>query len=222
MRGAVIFLHGEEETAYQLKLKLNGFRSVNLERFLIKNKIMPVFLYGEMMKNESTGDFRNLWFNKPRGLQAEEQVLGINLAYARVLKPAILRIKEKYAVEASTVLVGGYSLGGDMGLQMLRLRPEVGGVWCIACYLPESSEVYQYLEATPGHRPPAFMAHGELDDKVPLAWARSTQARLEQGGVPVEFTERPSVGHWLEEFEVVKLADWIARTYQAMFSARAP
>lgn len=222
MEGAVLFLHGEEESAFDFRSKLSSFPNIDLPDFLIKHQIMPVFPDGEVMQNSTDGKFRNLWFNKDHtaGLQASESELAVRLAYANVIQPALKRMQDNYAVPMNKILVGGFSLGGDMALQMLRLQPDIGGIFCMSGYLPSSSGVYTHLDGAAGAKlPPVFMVHGDADMKVNIAWAEDTKANLEKRGVQVEFAPRKDIGHWLEEITVMKLTDWIVATYQKMYKA---
>jgi len=220
MSGAVAFLHGANEGAYDFRAKFDSFPNVDLPQLLIDNQIMPVFLDAEVMQNSTDGEFKNLWWNKPHGLDEQESTLGIDLAYARIIKPFIQRMQNEYAVPVNKVIIGGFGLGGDMALQMLRLQPDLGGVFCLSGYLPTTSGVYSQLGASAGaRRAPVFMAHGEPDMEIPIAWARNTETKLQDHSVQVEFTERPMLGHWLDEIEVMKLTDWIIATYQNIYEA---
>lgn len=220
MSGAVAFLHGANEGAYDFRSKFDSFPNVDLPQILTDNQIMPVFLDAEVMQNQSDGEFKNLWFNKPHGLDGQESALDVQLAYVRIIKPFIKRMKDNYAVPVNKILIGGFGLGCDMSLQMLRLQPDLGGIFCLSGYLPTASGVYSHLSSSAGaRRAPVFMAHGEPDMEIPIAWARETETKLKANGVEVEFTERPMLGHWLDEIEVMKLTDWIVANYQKIYEA---
>jgi predicted esterase len=218
MNGAVIFLHGEEQTAAQYRNSISGL--VGLEQMLIENGFMPLFPDAELQKEPPSDEYRALWFVNDEGqsgLDITEADWSIRRAYGKIISPAIDRMKVKYSVPVHKVIVGGFSRGGDMGLQMLRLNPDIGGFFSVAGYLPDNSAVYAAVQSAPKEQP-VFMSHGSLDDVVPVDWGQTTFDKLEANGANVEFTLR-DIGHWQDEITLIKLQDWIVKTYEEIWKA---
>lgn len=218
MKGAVIFLHGEAETAAEYRNKISGL--VGLEQMLIENGFMPLFPDAELQKEPPSDEYRALWFvndGGEKGLGIAEADWSIKRAYGKIIGPAIARMHEKYSVPVHKVIVGGWSRGGDMGLQMLRLNPAIGGFFSVAGYLPDNSAVYPAVASAPKEQP-VFMAHGSLDDVVPVAWGQATADKLKAKGANVELTVR-EIGHWQDQVTLMKLQDWIVQTYEKIWEA---
>jgi len=218
MNGAVIFLHGEEQTAAEYRNTISGI--VGLEDMLVQNGFMALFPDAELQKEPPSADYRALWFVNEDGQSGPgitEADWSMRRSYGKIIKPMITRMETKYSVPINKVLIGGFSRGGDMGLQMLRLNPDVGGFFSVAGYLPDSSAVFPAVASAPKTQP-VFMAHGSLDDVVPVAWGQDTAEKLKANGAEVEFTLR-DIGHWHDDIMLYKLQDWIVATYEKIFQA---
>lgn len=219
MNGAVIFLHGEAQTAAEYRNTISGL--VDLENMLIQNGFMPLFPDAELQQEPPSTEYRALWFvneDGETGPGITEADWSMKRAYGKIIGPMIARMKEKYSVPVEKVIVGGYSRGGDMGLQMLRLNPDVGGFFSVAGYLPTSSAVYSAVSSA-SKTQPVFMSHGKLDDVVPYAWGNATANKLKANGANVEFTLRDNIGHWQDQITLALLQDWIVKTYENIWRA---
>jgi phospholipase/carboxylesterase len=93
-----------------------------------------------------------------------------------------------HALESFPVDVAGFSQGAALTLTLGALHPErVGKMGILAGFAPEGAE--QVL--TPGrlNGKAIFMAHGTLDEMVPLPLARRTLQLLEGAGAQVAYHE---------------------------------
>jgi phospholipase/carboxylesterase len=87
--------------------------------------------------------------------------------------------------------MAGFSQGGALALfTALRCPQPLAGVLALSTYLPLAGAVFE--ERTDANaKLPIFMAHGELDDVVPINFARNSRKRLTQLGHEVEWREYP-------------------------------
>ena len=106
----------------------------------------------------------------------------------------------------SKLIVSGFSQGGMMALEA-GLRTDVAGIVVMSGGL--------YERDLPDLSPrPVFIAHGTMDDMVPVANARRARLVLEEHGFDVDYHEYP-MGHQvvMEEMEAVR--QFIARCLNA-------
>ena len=97
----------------------------------------------------------------------------------------------------SALVMAGFSQGGMMALDV-GLRIDVAGIVCMSGGL--------YEPDLPKLEPkPVFIAHGTVDDMVPVMYARRARHILEEHGFDVEYHEYP-MGHQvvMEEADAVR------------------
>ena len=106
-------------------------------------------------------------------------------------------IRERYPTTA--LILSGFSQGAMMALDV-GLRTNVAGIVAM------SGGLYEFPEAREDARTtPIFIAHGTVDDVVPIAYARRARLLLEENGFDVDYHEYP-MGHQvvMEEIEAVR------------------
>ena len=109
-------------------------------------------------------------------------------------------------VAPARVLLGGFSQGGAVALYAgLTSRRAIGGVIALSTYLPLHS---RFAQSPPQNTPPVFMAHGEYDPTIPLAYARLSHQRLKALGVAVEWRIY-AIPHALCAEEVAAIREWL-------------
>jgi phospholipase/carboxylesterase len=115
-------------------------------------------------------------------------------------------------IEASRIVVAGFSQGGAIALQTgLRHASRLGGIVALSSYLALQDSLD--AEASAANRAtPIFMAHGTEDPIVPLALAESSAAALRARGYDVEWHAWP-MPHAVCAEEVQALAEFFARVY---------
>jgi len=95
------------------------------------------------------------------------------------------------AEKGKKIVLAGFSQGGAIVLQAALRHPErLAGVLALSTYLPlaatlekERSEANKDL--------PIFMAHGQLDDIIPIDRAKRSREVLERLGYPVTWKDYP-------------------------------
>jgi len=109
-------------------------------------------------------------------------------------------IRERYPTTA--LIVGGFSQGAMMALEA-GLRSDANAILVMSGGLYELPN-----EAKPR---PVFIAHGTLDDVVPVSYARRARLILEEKGFDVSYYEY-STGHQIAMEEIDAAREFIART----------
>jgi phospholipase/carboxylesterase len=120
----------------------------------------------------------------------------------RNLQPAaesLFAFVEDYAaarsLDAAQFSAMGFSQGAALVGVMTLMRPaRLGRAGILAGFVPEGGE--QFTEGRPLEGKPVFVAHGTLDEKVPVEYARRSVKLLEQAGAQVTYCE-DDVGHKL-------------------------
>lgn len=113
-------------------------------------------------------------------------------------------------VPAGRTALAGFSQGAVMALDVgLRYPKRLAGVASLSGYLFEPAAVPAEL-APPQATTPVFLAHGTMDDVVPLAGTRHAAQVLRQAGVPVELHEYP-MAHQITGEELADLREFLVR-----------
>jgi len=87
----------------------------------------------------------------------------------------------------------GFSQGAALGIALALLHPQrVRALGVLAGFLPDGAE--PLLERRPLAGMPVFVAHGTLDERVPVERARRAVRELEQAGAVVTYCEAET-GH---------------------------
>jgi phospholipase/carboxylesterase len=135
---------------------------------------------------------------------------GIRASQAEV--EALIAREKTRGVDASRIVLAGFSQGGAIALQAGLRHPErLGGIVALSTYLPLQDSLA--AEAAPANRAtPIFMGHGTQDPIVPLALAEASAAALRTHGYDVEWHAWP-MPHSVCAEEVQLLAEFLARVY---------
>lgn len=114
----------------------------------------------------------------------------------------VTEISERYATPLSRVILGGFSQGGMMSIDVgYRLDPSPAGIVVLSGAPYEKG----LPDLAARKNVPVFVAHGLADDVIPPFAAQRTRAILEQAGIHPEYHEY-DMGHWIvpEELEAVR------------------
>jgi phospholipase/carboxylesterase len=113
-------------------------------------------------------------------------------------------------IPAERTVVAGFSQGAVMTLDVgLRYPKRLAGLAPLSGYLHDPAAAARDL--SPAQRAtPVFLAHGTLDDVIPVAGSRAAAAFLEGAKIPVEAHEYP-MGHQISADEVADLRSFVAR-----------
>jgi phospholipase/carboxylesterase len=115
---------------------------------------------------------------------APEDEAGIRASAAAIEKLIAREVERGLAIDR--IMLAGFSQGGAMALFTALRQPEpLAGVIALSAYLPLAEAVANERRGTL----PIFMAHGEVDDVVPINFARNSRRKLAQWGYDVSWHE---------------------------------
>lgn len=158
----------------------------------------------------SFGMRQHVWFNRHDvEISAPEDLSTVEPMAEEINK--LIDQELRLGVDIKRIVLGGFSMGGSMALQMgYRFRPEVGGVFSLSSFLNRGSKVYEVLKTSQdANYPPLFMCHGERDDVVPYEWGDETFRDLRELQIKGEFHTFPRMFHTLCRKELEMLHHWL-------------
>jgi phospholipase/carboxylesterase len=135
-----------------------------------------------------------------------EDEAGIRASQA--LLEALIERERGRGVPARRVVLAGFSQGGAIALHTgLRHVERLAGILALSTYLPLAATVAAERSAVSGDVP-IFMAHGSVDDMIPIDRARQSRLALERLGCKVEWREYP-MPHAVCGEEIADIAAWL-------------
>lgn len=106
----------------------------------------------------------------------------------------------------SKLVISGFSQGAMMSLDAgLRVKGKLAGIVAMSGGLYEHN-----LDLTKAPRVPILIAHGAMDDVVPVMYARRARMTLEGAGFDVEYHEYP-MAHQVVMEEIAVVKDFLSR-----------
>jgi phospholipase/carboxylesterase len=140
--------------------------------------------------------------------RASEDEEGIRSS-SRAVAELVRRERER-GVDASRIVLAGFSQGGALALFTALRSPErLAGVAALSSYLPLASSLED--EAHPASATlPVFLAHGSFDPIVAPALGLGSRDVLRSRGHDVEWHEYP-MPHSVCAQEVTDLREWLLR-----------
>jgi len=113
-------------------------------------------------------------------------------------------------VPAGKVVLAGFSQGGAIALQTgLRYGERLAGILALSTYLPLAQTLAD--ERAPANfETPIFMAHGAMDDLIPVNRAEASRDALKAIGYHLEWHAYP-MGHAVCPEEIDAVGKWLAR-----------
>ena len=157
----------------------------------------------------NSGFVMRAWYDVfNQDLSFREDETGVRRSQQEIEK---LITKEKdRGIEASRIVLAGFSQGGAIALQTGLRHPErLAGIMALSCYLPLASTLA--AEASSANRDvPIFMAHGTADPLIPLPLATLSREHLEQQGYLVEWHQY-LMPHSVCYEEIKDIGRWLAR-----------
>ncbi len=126
---------------------------------------------------------------------------------------ALVRRERERGIEASRILLAGFSQGGAIAIQCaLRYPEQLAGLVALSTYLLQEQRMASELdEANRGL--PVFFGHGSSDPIVPLRLGEQAAKKLEALGHPVEWRSYP-MQHSVCPEEIQHLAAWMQKRFQ--------
>jgi len=156
------------------------------------------------------GQPSTVWFNRhDLDPSSPEDTPSVEAAASK-LAAALDDAHASLRVPPERVVVGGFSMGGGMALQLgvREAHRNLAGIFAMSSFLNDASPLYAH-PALP-RSPPIRMWHGGADQMIRAAWGRRTAERLrETGAKDVTFSELPGVHHVMTDAEVVELTEWV-------------
>ena len=186
----VVLIHGRGADANDLADLAPLLDTPTGARFVFPNAPKPFEAYPGMT-------FGWTWFE---GWPPEQT----SVAASRVILLKFLdELTARYPTTA--LIVAGFSQGGMMALEA-GLRRKTNGIVVMSGGLYEDD----LPDLRTIEKVPVLIAHGSMDDVVPVNYARRARARLEDAGFDVEYYEYP-MGHQVVMEEITAVKDFIAR-----------
>ena len=199
---AVIWLHG-------LGADGNDFVPIVEQLALPNLGIRFVFPHAPMMPVTINGGFvMRAWYDI---LEADlstrtEDERGVRAAQERV--EGLIQKEVARGIPSSRIVLAGFSQGGAIALQTgLRYPERLAGLLALSTYLPLKQTLAKESSAA-NRQTPIFMAHGAMDNVVPLSMASTSRAFLEEAGYSIEWHEYPMM-HNVCDAELVDLSAWL-------------
>lgn len=112
-------------------------------------------------------------------------------------------------ISADRIVLAGFSQGGAIMLQAgLRQSEPLAGIMALSTYLPipdklaaEKTEANQNI--------PIFLAHGAIDQVIPVEYAYTTRGQLEKAGYQPEWHEYEHMPHSVSLDEINHISAWL-------------
>ena len=123
---------------------------------------------------------------------------------------ALIGRETRRGIAPRNIVLAGFSQGGALALQTgLRYPEKLAGIMALSCYLPASqtfaAEAHQANSTTS-----IFMAHGSLDNIIPMALAVASRRQLHESGYAVTWHEYP-MAHSVCKEEIADIGEWLKR-----------
>jgi phospholipase/carboxylesterase len=125
----------------------------------------------------------------------------------RAIETLIHREKQR-GILPQNIILAGFSQGGSLALQTgLRYAEKLAGIMALSCYLPApqtlAAEAHQANSAIS-----IFMAHGSLDNIIPMTLAAASRHQLRESGYAVTWREYP-MAHSVCNDEIADIGEWL-------------
>ncbi len=119
-------------------------------------------------------------------------------------------IIEKYKVDANNVTLLGFSQGTILSFAVALSYPEkVKNVIGLSGYINEAIFKENYAQNDFSNLS-VYTSHGNVDQVIPVDWARKTQPFLQNLGIDCEYSEFP-VGHGVAPQNFYELKAWLEK-----------
>ncbi len=200
---SVIWLHGLGADGHDFEpivpeLNLEGGPGI---RFIFPHAPQqPVTINGNMVMRA--------WFDIKSLSRSDEDEIGIRRSQALV--EGLIKRENERGIPSSRIVLAGFSQGGAIALQCgLRYGESLAGLLCLSCYLPLATSLE--MERTDANKSiPIFLAHGEYDPVLPLAFGEETLKILNQLGYEPQWRAYP-MPHSVCPQEIEHIGLWLKK-----------
>ncbi|MEX2199165.1 MAG: dienelactone hydrolase family protein [Burkholderiales bacterium] len=122
---------------------------------------------------------------------------------------ALIERERSRGVAARRIVLAGFSQGGAIALHTgLRHGQRLAGILALSTYLPLAGSL-QAERSEANRDVPIFMAHGELDDIIPITRAQQSRQALAAQGYAAQWHSYP-MPHSVCGEEIADIAAWLA------------
>ncbi len=164
--------------------------------------VMPVTINGGMAMRA--------WYDI-LGSEVERREDERGLRASQAMVEALIEREIERGTEAGRIVLMGFSQGCAMTLMTgLRYGQRLAGLVGLSGYLPLAAVTEAERHAA-NHDTPIFLAHGSVDQVIPIARATASRDALRALGHPVEWHEYP-MPHSVCAEEIVDLNRWLLQT----------
>jgi phospholipase/carboxylesterase len=204
---AVIWLHGLGANGHDFEpivAELNLPESVNA-RFIFPNAPVQAVSLNNGMQMPAWYDIYGL------DKDSKEDSIGIK----KISKEIRLLIQQEIdaGIDANKIVLAGFSQGGALTLYTGLSYPQrLGGLLALSCYLPMREQLESFAKDSQRDLP-IFMAHGNYDDVVPLAFANIAKELLETQGFKVDWHDYP-YAHTVCAEEIQDIRNFLIQCWQ--------
>jgi len=200
-RASVIWMHG-------LGADGNDFAPL-ADEITLPIGVRYIFPHAPMMPvSINAGYVMRAWYDIIDAALRREDEAGVR-ASQRSVEDLLAREKSR-GIDASRVVLAGFSQGGAIALQTgLRHGERLAGVMALSTYVPLADRLA--TEANAANRDvPIFMAHGTADPMIAYTRAQASRDLLLQQGYSVEWHEY-AMQHSVCPQEIADIARWLER-----------
>jgi phospholipase/carboxylesterase len=198
---AVIWLHGLGADGYDFEpvvaeLRLPAQLRV---RFVFPHApVRPVTI--------NMGMRMRAWYDILQMGGGREDDAGIRASQAQL--EALVAGERQRGIESRRIVLAGFSQGGAIALHTgLRHAERLAGILALSTYLPLAASLATERSAA-NRDVPGFMAHGRLDEMIPIARARQSRELLESLGWAPQWREY-QMPHSVCAEEIADIAAWL-------------
>lgn len=128
-----------------------------------------------------------------------------------IVVACIDELLEKYPIDSTQVTLIGFSQGSILSYAVALSYPEkICRVVAMSGYLNTDIALENYTE-NDFSKLRIFASHGNVDQVVPVEWARKAAPVLQELGIDIVYKEYP-VGHGVAPQNFFDFRDWLAKT----------
>ncbi len=149
----------------------------------------------------------NIYFNDNQGKFSDDEQA---IASRELVSKCIDEIVAKYKVDGNNLTLLGFSQGTILGFAIALSYPEkVKNVIGLSGYINEAILKANYAE-NDFSKLKVYSSHGNVDQVIPVQWARKTKPFLENLNIDCTYSEFP-VGHGVAPQNFYELKDWLKK-----------
>jgi phospholipase/carboxylesterase len=198
---AIIWLHGLGADGHDFEPIVDRLGFNHIKFILPHAPEMPV--------TRNNGYVMPAWYDLygSTGLAKEDEA-GIRQTQAYI--DSLIQQEIDNGIPSERIAIAGFSQGGAIALQTaLRYKSQLAGVLALSTYLPLNASLAAELNQNNQHTP-IFMAHGTVDDVIPLTLAQQSHDILKSQALTVDFHAYP-MAHSLCEAEINDIQQFLKR-----------